>query len=103
MTDRFVLICDHIPQDIVLLDVGPRPLEVAKALRELMGMGIGLWRAKQIVTQALPVRLAEGVGDDVTATWVGPLRDAGAMIELQTWWRYQPDQGQLPVGRAMTG
>ncbi|KUO09244.1 ribosomal protein L7/L12 [Streptomyces sp. DSM 15324] len=96
MPEQFLLICDEIPQDIVLLDVGPRPLEVAKALRALVG--VGLWRAKQIVTQMPPVRLAEGVGDDVTATWVGPLCDAGAVIELRTRWRYRPGQGPLPVG-----
>ncbi|MFF2548089.1 ribosomal protein L7/L12 [Kitasatospora sp. NPDC058063] len=95
MPEQFLLICDEIPQDIVLLDVGPRPLEVAKVLRELVG--VGLWRAKQIVTQTPPVRLAEEVGDDVTAKWVGPLRGAGAVIELQTWWRYRPGQGPLPV------
>ncbi|MER5907431.1 hypothetical protein ABT150_46515 [Streptomyces mirabilis] len=43
MPEQFLLICDEIPQDIVLLNVGPRPLDVAKALRPLVG--VGLWRA----------------------------------------------------------
>lgn len=54
MPEQFSLICDEPPQDIVILDVGPRPLDMAKALQVLAG-GIGLWRAKQIVTQPPPV------------------------------------------------
>ncbi|MBF9072519.1 ribosomal protein L7/L12 [Streptacidiphilus fuscans] len=90
-----LLICDEIPLDVVLLDPGPRPLEVAKALRGLVGGG--LWRAKQTVTQTPPVRLAENVGDEVLSKWVGPLREAGAVIEVRTWWRYRPGQTTLPV------
>ena len=96
MPDQFLLVCDEIPQDIVMLAVGPRPLEVAKALRELVGDG--LWRAKQMVTQTPPVLLAEGVGEDMVAKWVGPLRDAGAVIELQTWGRDRPGQTPLSPG-----
>ncbi|WP_079172970.1 ribosomal protein L7/L12 [Streptomyces monashensis] len=95
MPRTFLLICDEIPRDIVLLDPGPQPLEVAKALRGLAGGG--LWRAKQTVTQTPPVRLAEGVGDEVVSRWVGPLREAGAVIEVRTWWRYRPGKPPLPV------
>jgi large subunit ribosomal protein L7/L12 len=95
MPEHFLLICDEIPQDIMLVDVGPRPLDVAKVLRELVGGG--LWRAKQKVTQAPPVRLAECVGDEAISKWVGPLRAAGAVIEVRTWWRYRPGQPPLPV------
>ncbi|MEZ0066215.1 ribosomal protein L7/L12 [Streptacidiphilus sp. MAP12-20] len=40
MTRYFMLVCDDVPHDVVLLDVGRSPLELAKAYRALTGVGL---------------------------------------------------------------
>ncbi|MFD8706688.1 hypothetical protein ACFV1W_29495 [Kitasatospora sp. NPDC059648] len=59
MTAYFTLVCDDIPHNVVLLDAGSSPLEVAKTFREVTGGG--LWHAKQTVTDTPPVLLFEGI------------------------------------------
>jgi large subunit ribosomal protein L7/L12 len=82
MPEYALLICDDVPQDIVLLDAGPHPLEVVKALREIFGGGLS--RAQQTVKQTPPVLLAERVGEEAVTKWVGRLRDSGAVVEVRT-------------------
>ncbi|MFI5530681.1 ribosomal protein L7/L12 [Kitasatospora sp. NPDC051853] len=79
MTDRpgyVTLVCDAVPHDLVLLDVGPAPLAVAQAYRQFSGLG--LWRAQQAVTAAPPVLLAEYVPEEYAVAVATRLTAAGA-------------------------
>ncbi|MFB9369905.1 ribosomal protein L7/L12 [Kitasatospora albolonga] len=79
MTDETVyatLVCDDVPHDLVLLDVGPAPLAVAKAYQLMTGLG--LWRAKQAVTAPPPVLLLECLLEEDAHALAARLTEAGA-------------------------
>ncbi|WP_198035146.1 ribosomal protein L7/L12 [Streptacidiphilus rugosus] len=95
MTRYFKLICDEIPQDLLLLDAGPRPLDAARVLQGLTG--VGLWRAKEKVTEGPPIRLLEGVSVEQARDWAERLIAVGASVEVRTWWRYRPGKTPLPL------
>ncbi|WP_042374643.1 ribosomal protein L7/L12 [Streptacidiphilus neutrinimicus] len=81
MPEHVLLICDEIPHDVVLLDLGPRPLEVIKVLRMIFDGG--LWRARQTVKQSPPVLLAERIAPEAGRKWAEALRAAGAEIDVR--------------------
>ncbi|MER8186094.1 ribosomal protein L7/L12 [Kitasatospora sp. NPDC094015] len=76
MTLYATLVCDNVDHDLVLHDVGPSPMEVAKAFRSMSGLG--LWWAKQAVTAAPPVRLLEEIDERDARRFAGILCAAGA-------------------------
>ncbi|MFG2825119.1 ribosomal protein L7/L12 [Kitasatospora sp. NPDC048365] len=80
-TEFYLLVCDDVPYDVVLLDPGARPLEVAKVLRAVVGGG--LWGAKQAVTGERPVVLLDGLREDEAEQVAGRLRAAGASVEVR--------------------
>ncbi|MFI9276160.1 ribosomal protein L7/L12 [Kitasatospora sp. NPDC052896] len=83
MTEYFTLICDDIPHNVVLLDAGPSPLEIAKTFRTMTG--VGLWRAKQTVTDTPPVLLFEGIEENAARRHAEDLRAAGASVTVVPW------------------
>ncbi|GAA2807519.1 ribosomal protein L7/L12 [Kitasatospora sp. CM 4170] len=83
MTTYLTLVCDDIPYDVFLLDVGPSPLEVAKRFRTMTS--VGLWRAKQTVTGAPPVLLFAGIEEDAARRHAEDLRAAGASVTAEPW------------------
>ncbi|WP_188306436.1 ribosomal protein L7/L12 [Streptomyces sp. CBMA123] len=86
---RYVtLVCDDVPQNVVLHEAGPRLLEVAKILRA--ETGAGLWRAKQAVTGPPPVLLFECVEERAAHRQADRLRAAGATVTVEPWQRRRP-------------
>jgi large subunit ribosomal protein L7/L12 len=82
MTVYVELVCDDVPDNVVLLDAGPSPLAVAKAVRLMTGLG--LWHAKQTVTAA-PVLLFERVEEGGARQRAEQLRAAGASVVVEPW------------------
>jgi len=66
--------------DVVLKDVGPKKIEVIKAVRQLTSLG--LKEAKEMVDGA-PSSVMEGVGKDAAEDAKSKLEAAGAVIELK--------------------
>ncbi|MYX35043.1 MULTISPECIES: ribosomal protein L7/L12 [unclassified Streptomyces] len=91
MTDEYVeLVCDDVSHDAVLTDPGVRVLDVAQVVRRLKGLS--LWHSKVLVTEVPAVILA-GVPEEVAATAVSALREAGAQAET----RERPEP-EFPTG-----
>ncbi|WP_413758360.1 ribosomal protein L7/L12 [Streptomyces sp. MMBL 11-3] len=86
MTEYFLLVCDDVPHDVVLVDPGTRVLDVAQVVRRLTGLS--LWHSKVLATQ-VPARVLDGVPQEVAEAAIAALRDVGAQAEV----RAQPEPG----------
>ncbi|MEU0275235.1 ribosomal protein L7/L12 [Streptomyces sp. NPDC006307] len=85
MTDEYILlVCDHVPHDVVLIDPGARSLDVAQVVRRLTGLS--LWRSKVLAAQ-IPAVILDGVPQEDAEAAVTALRDVGAQAEV----REQPE------------
>ncbi|MFJ1732491.1 ribosomal protein L7/L12 [Streptomyces sp. NPDC088254] len=82
--ESFLLVCDDVPHDVVLADLGVRVMDVVQVVRRLTGLS--LWRSKVLATQVPAVVLA-GVPEEEAVAAVSALRDAGAQAET----REQPE------------
>lgn len=75
MTDgHFLLVCDDVPQDVVLTDPGIRVMDVVQVVRRLTGLS--LWRGKILAAQ-VPAVILTCVSEEDAAAAVSALRDAG--------------------------
>ncbi|MFF4401920.1 ribosomal protein L7/L12 [Streptomyces sp. NPDC001480] len=74
------LVCDGIPNGVVLTDPGDRVLDVIQVVRRLTGLS--LWRSKLLVTQAPTVVLEGRPREDAEAAIVA-LRATGAEAEIR--------------------
>lgn len=66
--------------DVVIKEVGPKKIEVIKAVRQLTALG--LKEAKDLVDGA-PSTVLEGTGKDAAAAAKSKLEEAGAVVELK--------------------
>ncbi|MFF5013864.1 ribosomal protein L7/L12 [Streptomyces sp. NPDC001165] len=78
--EYFTLVCDDVPKDVLLVDPGASPLDVAQVVRRLAGLS--LWRSKVLVDQA-PVVILDGIPEEAAGIAVAALRDAGARAEVR--------------------
>lgn len=76
--EYFLLVCDDVPHNVVLTDLGPRVMDVVQVVRRLTGLS--LWHSKVLVTQ-VPAVILTGVPEEDAAAAVSALRDAGARAE----------------------
>ncbi|MEV8313738.1 ribosomal protein L7/L12 [Streptomyces sp. NPDC059900] len=88
--EYFLLVCDDVPNDVVLVEPGPRVLDVAQAVRRLTGLS--LWHSKVRVTRG-PAVILDGVPQEVAEAAAAELRAAGAQAEV----REQPERGCFGV------
>ncbi|HDQ73572.1 MAG TPA: 50S ribosomal protein L7/L12 [Chloroflexi bacterium] len=65
--------------DVVLKEIGPKKIQVIKAVRTLTALG--LREAKELVDGA-PSPVLEGVGKDAAEDAKAALEEAGAVVEL---------------------
>ncbi|OXS33024.1 ribosomal protein L7/L12 [Streptomyces sp. XY006] len=87
MPDKYVLlVCDEVPHDVVLTDIGVRVLEVVQVVRRLTDLS--LWRSKVLATQS-PSLILVGVPQEDAEAAVTALREVGAQAEA----REQPEPG----------
>ncbi|MFE2580082.1 ribosomal protein L7/L12 [Streptomyces sp. NPDC059378] len=82
--EYFLLVCDDVPNDVVLTDPGVRVLDVAQVVRRLTGLS--LWRSKVLATR-VPAVILDGVPQEDAEAAVAALRDVGAQAEV----REQPE------------
>lgn len=83
MTDQWgyvTVVCDDIPQTVVLTDVGARTLDVLQVVRRLTGMSI--WHSKVLMDQA-PVVIHDGIPEEAAESAVAALREAGAQADVR--------------------
>ena len=66
--------------DVIIKEVGPKKIEVIKAVRQLTALG--LKEAKDLVDGA-PSTVLEGAGKDASADAKAKLEEAGATVELK--------------------
>jgi large subunit ribosomal protein L7/L12 len=66
--------------DVILVDVGPRKINVIKAVRETLGLGLG--EAKDFIESA-PQLVKAGVSTDEAKVLRHRFEEAGAMVELR--------------------
>jgi large subunit ribosomal protein L7/L12 len=66
--------------DVIIKEVGPKKIEVIKAVRQLTALG--LKEAKDLVDGA-PSTVLEGTGKDAAADAKAKLEEAGAVVELK--------------------
>ncbi|MFF3986239.1 ribosomal protein L7/L12 [Streptomyces sp. NPDC001797] len=78
--EYFTLVCDDVPNDVLLVDPGSSPLDVAQVVRQLAGLS--LWRSKVLVDQA-PVVILDGIPEEAAEIAVAALRDVGAQAEVR--------------------
>ncbi|MGD1222180.1 ribosomal protein L7/L12 [Streptomyces krungchingensis] len=74
------LVCDDVPNDVVLVDPGIRVLDIAQVVRRLTGLS--LWRSKVLVDQA-PALILAGVPEEAAELALTALRQVGALAEIQ--------------------
>ncbi|MGW5135210.1 ribosomal protein L7/L12 [Streptomyces sp. NPDC004135] len=85
MPDKYVLlVCDEVPHDVVLTDIGVRVLDVVQVVRRLTDLS--LWRSKVLATQS-PSLILVGVPQEDAEAAVTALREVGAQAEA----RAQPE------------
>lgn len=83
--DEYVLlVCDEVPHDVVLTDIGVRVLDVVQVVRRLTDLS--LWRSKVLATQS-PSLILVGVPQEDAEAAVTALREVGAQAEA----RAQPE------------
>ncbi len=66
--------------DVVLKEIGPKKINVIKAVRQLTSLG--LKEAKDLVESA-PANVMEGVGKEAAEEAKAKLEEAGAVVELK--------------------
>jgi large subunit ribosomal protein L7/L12 len=66
--------------DVILKEIGPKKIEVIKAVRQLTALG--LKEAKDLV-DGVPSTVMEAVGKDAAADAKAKLEDAGAVAEVK--------------------
>ncbi len=66
--------------DVVLKEIGPKKINVIKAVRQLTSLG--LKDAKELVESA-PANVMEGVGKEAAEEAKAKLEEAGAVVELK--------------------
>ncbi|MFB8240879.1 ribosomal protein L7/L12 [Kitasatospora purpeofusca] len=74
------LICDNVPNAVVLTDFGPRVIEVVKVLRRRTGLS--LWQGRSLLDR-LPATVLEDVSEETAEATVRELRAAGAKAEVR--------------------
>ncbi|MFB7282088.1 ribosomal protein L7/L12 [Streptomyces hydrogenans] len=74
------LICDERAYDVVLLDCGPREMDVVQAVRRLTGLS--LWHSRML-TRQVPVTVMNSWPQDDADDAVTVLRSAGARAEAR--------------------
>ncbi|MGA5822303.1 ribosomal protein L7/L12 [Kitasatospora sp. NPDC094028] len=84
MTDGYVeLVCDHVPDDVVLTDAGPQALETVKVIHR--HTGLSLWHSKVLLGD-LPATLLEEAEESRAERLVEDLRRVGAAAEIRPSW-----------------
>ncbi|MGW6054763.1 ribosomal protein L7/L12 [Streptomyces sp. NPDC055189] len=86
--EYFLLVCDDVLNDVVLIGSGPRMLDVVQAVRRLTGLS--LWHSKVRVAQ-VPAVILDSVPEEVAEAVAAELRGAGAQAEV---WE-QPERDLL--------
>jgi large subunit ribosomal protein L7/L12 len=66
--------------DVILKEIGPKKIEVIKAVRQLTALG--LKEAKDMV-DGVPSTVMEAVGKDASADAKAKLEEAGAVVEVK--------------------
>ncbi|MFC8128116.1 ribosomal protein L7/L12 [Streptomyces sp. NPDC057302] len=84
--EYFLLVCDDVPNSVVLTDPGPCALNVAQVVRRLTGLS--LWHSKVRSTQ-VPAVIVDGVRQEVAEAAVAALHAAAAQAEVRG--RSEPD------------
>ncbi|MFJ3788724.1 ribosomal protein L7/L12 [Kitasatospora sp. NPDC090091] len=81
MADEYVLlICDDVPNAVVLTEPGPHAIEVVKVLRRRTGLS--LWQSKSLLDR-LPATILEDVPQETAEATVRELLRAGAKAEVR--------------------
>ncbi|MFD5323668.1 ribosomal protein L7/L12 [Streptomyces sp. NPDC127092] len=91
-TGYFTLLCDDPSHEVVLVDCGPREMDVVLAVRKVTGLS--LWHSRGLARQA-PVTVVRGLSAFRAQSTASVLRSAGAIAE----WRQEPEP--QPVERAV--
>ncbi|MFC8510622.1 ribosomal protein L7/L12 [Streptomyces sp. NPDC057411] len=85
-TEYFTLLCDDPSHEVVLIDCGPRSMDVIRAVHRLTGLS--LWHSRELTRQA-PARILEGLSANRAQSAVSVLQDAGARAA----WKQEPEFG----------
>lgn len=83
-TEYYTLLCDDPSHEVVLIDCGPRGMDVILAVRKVTGQS--LWHSRVLARQA-PVIVLEGLSAYRAQSAVAVLQRAGASAK----WRQEPD------------
>ncbi|WP_432073070.1 ribosomal protein L7/L12 [Streptomyces wuyuanensis] len=86
-TEYYTLLCDDPSHEVVLIDCGPRELDVIRAVHRLTGLS--LWHSRVLARQA-PVTVLEGLSPCRAQSAVSVLQSAGAGAQ----WRQEPEPGE---------
>ncbi|MFJ5995680.1 ribosomal protein L7/L12 [Streptomyces sp. NPDC092370] len=86
-TEYYMLLCDDPSHEVVLVDCGPREMDVILAVRKVTGQS--LWHSRVLARQA-PVTLLGGLSAYRAQSAVALLQSAGAGAE----WRQEPEPGE---------
>ncbi|MFF5158978.1 ribosomal protein L7/L12 [Streptomyces sp. NPDC000348] len=86
-TEYCTLLCDDPSHEVVLVDCGPREMDVILAVRKVTGQS--LWHSRVLTRQA-PVTLLGGLPAYRAQSAVAVLQGAGARAE----WRQEPEPGE---------
>ncbi|MEU5666422.1 ribosomal protein L7/L12 [Streptomyces longwoodensis] len=84
-TEYETLLCDD--HEVVLIDCGPREMDVILAVRKVTGQS--LWHSRDLARRA-PVTLVGGLSAYRAQSAVAVLQGAGARAE----WRQEPEPGE---------
>ncbi|MFD7415342.1 ribosomal protein L7/L12 [Kitasatospora purpeofusca] len=76
----YQLICDNVPNAVVLTDFGPRVIEVVKVLRRRAGLS--LWQGRSLLDR-LPATVLEDVSQEMATAMVRELVEVGAKAEVR--------------------
>ncbi|MFB7378945.1 ribosomal protein L7/L12 [Kitasatospora purpeofusca] len=76
----YQLICDNVPNAVVLTDFGPRVIEVVKVLRRRAGLS--LWQGRSLLDR-LPATVLEDVSQEMAEAMVRELVEVGAKAEVR--------------------
>ncbi|MEU2353675.1 ribosomal protein L7/L12 [Streptomyces misionensis] len=85
-TEYYTLICDDPSHEVVLIDCGPREMDVIRAVRKVTGLS--LWHSRVPARQA-PVTLLGGLSAHRAQSAAALLQSAGAEAEC----RQEPERG----------
>ncbi|MFJ7068836.1 ribosomal protein L7/L12 [Streptomyces sp. NPDC101115] len=85
-TEHFMLLCDDPSHEVVLVDCGPREMDVILAVRKVTGLS--LWHSRVLARQA-PVTVVGGLSAYRAQSAVSVFQNAGATAE----WRQESEPG----------